>query len=108
PAVDLVDMREELAAGNRRMISRRLLDALDRALSRGEQAVLFINRRGMASFLLCRECGHVPRCGNCEVSLTLHQAAGEGAGSLRCHYCDGRAPHPSRCPECGGPYLRPF
>jgi len=103
PAVRVVDMREELAAGNRSVFSRALLDSLNAALAKGEQAVLFINRRGFASFLLCRECGYVPRCTACEVSLTFHQP-----DALRCHYCDMRARLPAACPECGGPYLRPF
>src|SRR5690606_14243379 len=55
------------------------------------------------SFVLCRSCGHVPRCSSCEVSLTLHEPA-----ELRCHYCDARGGLPSECPRCGGPYLRPF
>lgn len=103
PGVETVDMREELLSGNRSMFSRALASRLEAALDRGEQAVLFMNRRGLASFLLCRECGHVPRCSHCEVSLTLH-----ATGLLRCHYCDAAYALPATCPECGGPYLRPF
>ena len=103
PAVETVDMREELLSGNRSMFSRSLADRLEAALARGEQAVLFMNRRGLASFILCRECGHVPRCAHCEVSLTLH-----APGVLRCHYCDGAYELPASCPQCRGPYLRPF
>lgn len=103
PRVETVDLRGELLAGNRSMFSRTLSEKLEAALDRGEQAVLFMNRRGMASFLLCRECGYVPRCTQCEVSLTLHDP-----GILRCHYCDAAHRLPEACPQCGGPYLRPF
>lgn len=103
PNVEVVDMRKELAAGNRSVFSRLLFDGLTAAIARGEQAVLFINRRGFASFLLCRECGYVPVCDQCEVSLTFHQP-----DSLRCHYCDAHATLKGACPDCKGPYLRPF
>lgn len=103
PDVEIVDMREELLQGNRSMFSRVLKHRLASALDRGEQALLFMNRRGFASFLLCRECGHVPHCQSCEVSLTLHQP-----GDLRCHYCDAHKKMPSSCPQCGSVYLRPF
>jgi len=103
PPVEVVDMRRELARGNRSMFSARLVEGIERALSAGEQVLLFMNRRGFASFLLCRECGHVPRCDQCEVSLTFHQP-----DRLRCHYCDGERRLPRGCPQCGGPYLRPF
>ncbi len=103
PAVQIVDMREELARGNRSMFSVSLIERLEHAMDRGEQALLFINRRGFASFLLCRECGYVPRCDHCEVSLTFHQP-----DQLCCHYCDTRKRLPAACPECGGQYLRPF
>lgn len=103
PQATVVDMRQELLRGNRSMFSRLLREQLEERLNRGEQALLFINRRGFASFLLCRSCGFVPRCTNCEVSLTLHEP-----GELRCHYCDLRRALPEECPQCGGPYLRPF
>lgn len=103
PRVEVVDMRDELLAGNRSIFSRLLYQKLGETLERGEQALLFMNRRGFASFLLCRECGHAPRCRACEVSLTLHLPS-----TLRCHYCDFVQDAPERCPQCGGPYLRPF
>lgn len=103
PEAAVVDMREELLAGNRSMFSRLMRAGLEETFARGEQALLFINRRGFASFVLCRSCGHVPRCSSCEVSLTLHEPA-----ELRCHYCDFRGELPAACPRCGGPYLRPF
>lgn len=103
PAVHVVDMRAELLRGNRSMFSIELLERLERVFQDDEQALLFINRRGFASFLLCRECGHVPRCDHCAVSYTFHQP-----GDLRCHYCDTRRSVPRACPQCSGPYLRPF
>lgn len=103
PETDIIDMREELTAGNRSMFSRLLTERLTDAFDRGEQALLFMNRRGYASFLLCRECGYVPGCNLCEVSLTLHLPS-----SLQCHYCESTTAIPSSCVQCGGPYLRPF
>lgn len=104
PKADIVDMRQELLAGNRSMFSRILVSELEATLHRKEQAILLLNRRGFASFLLCRECGTVPRCPQCGVSLTLHQAP----DVLQCHYCDYREELPHACPSCTGPYLRPF
>ncbi|HEY8497183.1 MAG TPA: primosomal protein N' [Limnochordales bacterium] len=105
PPVDVVDMRAEMVAGNRSIFSRRLTEALRECLARGRQAVLFLNRRGFSQFMLCRECGHVVRCPDCAVSYTYHAAPTE---HLRCHYCDALQPVPAHCPQCGGPYLRPF
>ncbi len=104
PATEIVDMREELLAGNRTMFSRSLTAALHEALARREQAILLLNRRGYASFLLCRECGAVPRCHACEVSLTYHQQPLR----LCCHYCGYETSVLTACPQCKGPYLRPF
>lgn len=104
PTADVVDMREELLIGNTSMFSRALQGSLAETLSRREQAIILINRRGFASFLLCRECGHVPRCEACGVSLTYHQAP----PGLRCHYCGYSARVPGACPQCSGKYLRPF
>ncbi len=104
PRLELVDMRSELAAGNRSMFSRALSDALLAAVTAGHQAVLFINRRGYASFLLCRSCGHVIKCPHCAVSLTLHLTGRR----LLCHYCDHRSPAPDVCPACESPHIRPM
>ena len=105
PPVEVVDMRAEMLAGNRSIFSARLVDALGETLARGRQAVLFLNRRGFSQFMLCRECGHVVRCGDCAVSLTYHAAPAE---HLRCHYCNALHPVPYGCPQCGSRYLRPF
>lgn len=103
PTVAVVDMREELLAGNRSMFSRTLQMELHECLARREQAILFLNRRGFASFVLCRECGHTLGCTHCQVSLTYHEPA-----TLSCHYCGHTKELPAKCPSCGSPYLRPF
>lgn len=102
PPVRIVDMREELRAGNRSMFSRPLATALQAVLSRGEQAILFLNRRGGASFVLCRDCGHVRHCPRCAVPLTQH---GE---RLVCHHCSYHEAMPARCPACGSLRFKAF
>jgi primosomal protein N' (replication factor Y) len=104
PPVQVVDMRQELRAGNRRIFSRALQEALDRVLRADEQAILFLNRRGTATFVLCRDCGHVLRCPHCDVPLTYH-AANE---VLRCHHCGRQEPIPRVCPRCNSPRIRYF
>ena len=107
PGVAVVDMGAEFGAGHRSMFSRPLSSALDETLKRGEKAVLFLNQRGFASFLLCRECGYVPHCEQCSTSLTYHESR-YGAGSLECHHCGHHEEAPVRCPRCGSPYLKRF
>ncbi|MBO0687268.1 MAG: primosomal protein N', partial [Candidatus Dormibacteraeota bacterium] len=102
PEVELVDMREELSRGNRLPLSRRLLASVDGALEAEEQAILFLNRRGAATFLLCRRCGRSVDCPQCSVSLVEHP---ELAG-LACHYCGFTRPVPPACPSCGSPQVR--
>lgn len=102
PPVEVVDLAAEFHAGNKTMYSYRLSEALRKTTERGEKAVLLLNKRGFASFLLCRDCGYVPTCDNCDTSLTFHQKPAH----LLCHYCDAHAPVPAVCPECGSPYLR--
>jgi primosomal protein N' (replication factor Y) len=104
PEVRVVDMAAEFADGHRSMFSRPLLEGLAGVAERGEKAVLFINRRGYASFLLCRECGFVPGCPDCDVSLTYHDVGSR----LVCHHCGHTEAVPPRCPSCGSPYLRQF
>jgi primosomal protein N' (replication factor Y) len=106
PPVHVVDLRQELRAGNRSIFSRALQGALHQTLAAGEQAILFLNRRGAATFVLCRDCGHVARCPNCQVPLTFHRSA--GAGRLICHHCNHRDPAPEHCPVCGGQHIRYF
>src|SRR5205807_5352444 len=100
--VELVDMREELRQGNRMPLSRPLLEAVDGALRNEEQAILFLNRRGAATFVLCRECGRSVQCLGCSVSMVEH-AELEG---LSCHYCGYWRPPPDSCPYCGSMHIR--
>ena len=103
PTVEIADMRAELADGNRGVLSRALDDALG-ALDTpgGEQAILVINRRGTASVVLCRDCGHVQACPDCERPLVYHQAG----TTLRCHHCGRATPLATRCPNCHSPRIR--
>jgi primosomal protein N' (replication factor Y) len=104
PQIEVVDMRAELAAGNRSIFSEALADALG-ALERGrEQAVLLINRRGAATFVLCRDCGESLRCPDCELPFVYHLAG----GTLRCHHCGRSADPVDRCPACGSTRIRYF
>ncbi len=103
PAVTAVDLRAELAAGNRGLISEPLAAALtDLDVSRGDRAILVINRRGSASVVVCRDCGHVQACPDCDRPLVYHRAG----TSLRCHHCGRAWPPPSRCPSCSSPRIR--
>ena len=102
PKVEVVDRREVLRAGGDPILSPTLRKALEARLSRREQALLLLNRRGWATSLLCRECGDQAACPNCSVSLTLHQ----GGRTALCHYCGHEAPAAAACVSCGGAYLR--
>jgi primosomal protein N' (replication factor Y) len=101
PRVEVVDLRAELAAGNRGLLSSALRTALE-SLPEGERAILVINRRGTASVVVCRDCGHVQRCPECERSLVYHQAG----VTLRCHHCGTATPLATRCPACRSPRIR--
>ena len=105
PPVQVVDMRDELKAGQRGIFSRFLLKELESTLARGEQAILFLNRRGTATYIFCRDCGHVLRCPNCETPLTLHIEEKE---RLLCHHCGYERGKPSACPSCGGRHIREY
>ena len=104
PSVQVVDMRNEFHRGNRGIFSRSLLRAMDETLSRGEQLMLFLNKRGFSSFMLCRNCGHVMQCPSCSVSLTHHTDPEQ----LRCHYCDYRTLPGKACPACESKFMRDF
>jgi primosomal protein N' (replication factor Y) len=104
PPVTLVDLRAELREGNTSILSDSLVMALRETLERGEQAILFLNRRGMASMVVCRECGYVARCSHCDISMTLH--ASEHA--VICHYCGRKASVPHVCPICHSTSIRFF
>jgi primosomal protein N' (replication factor Y) (superfamily II helicase) len=103
PVIEVADMRAELAEGNRGLMSRALEDALAGLDSAsGEQAILVLNRRGTASVVLCRDCGHVQACPDCERPLVYHQAG----TTLRCHHCGRATPLATRCPTCRSPRIR--
>lgn len=102
PTTVLADMRGQLREGDPSRISRQLLEELQLNLSRGEQSILFINRRGSARMAACVECGHIPTCENCSVALTYHSRNGR----LMCHHCGFSQPMPETCPECGGAHLK--
>lgn len=104
PHVSLIDMREELRNGNRSMFSEELMLRLKEVLERKEQAVLFLNKRGYSSFVMCRDCGYVEQCPHCEISLTYHRYQKR----LKCHYCGHEAPVPAECPECHSEHIRYF
>jgi len=105
PPVEIVDMRTEFTEKkNRSIFSNSLRDAIEDRLAREEQIILFLNRRGFSTFVLCRECGYVARCKNCDISLTYH-SNGE---VMVCHHCDFREQVPSICPNCKGSYIRHF
>ncbi len=118
PDVHVIDMRAELRGGNMSMFSGALHLALAETLRRGEQAILFLNRRGAASSVICRDCGHVLRCPNDDTPLTLHVESGEvgvedsqqlstpPSSLLKCHTCDHTEPMPATCPTCGGGRIR--
>lgn len=103
PSVDIADLREELRTGNRSIFSRRLQELMEDRLSKGEQAMLFINRRGYAGFVSCRSCGHVFKCPHCDVSLSEHRG-----GRLVCHYCGYEEPMRKICPKCSSKYVSSF
>ncbi|MCL1964016.1 MAG: primosomal protein N' [Firmicutes bacterium] len=104
PDIEVVDMRGELERGNRSVFSRPLDTALRECFARGEQAMLFINRRGYSTFVSCRACGKALRCESCDVSLTYHRHE----DVMRCHYCGFEQKPPETCPHCGSPAIRYF
>ncbi|HEX3015024.1 MAG TPA: primosomal protein N' [Desulfobacteria bacterium] len=104
PPVEVVDLREELLAGNHGIFSRSLLAKMTERFSRGEQAILFLNRRGFSTFIICRECGYVAKCPHCDISLTYHS----NTGLLRCHYCGYTVAAPQDCPSCSSRKIKYF
>ena len=103
PKMQVVDMRKELEEGNRSIFSRVLEEKIQERLDRGEQVMLFMNRRGYAPFVSCRKCGEALRCPHCDVSLNLHKN-----GILQCHYCGYQTNLPKICPNCKSKYLAAF
>mgnify|MGYP002604790442 FL=1 len=103
PETEVVDLREELRMGNRSIFSVRLKELMEDRLRKGEQIMLFLNRRGYAGFVSCRACGHVIKCPHCDVSLSLHHG-----GRMVCHYCGYQTVQPKKCPSCGSAYIGAF
>lgn len=108
PPVEVVDMRQELRAGNRSLFSRSLASQLMETLAAHEQAILFLNRRGVNTFIMCRDCGHVEECKRCAVPLTYHAEGGGRAARLVCHHCNRTHPVPTVCPICKSKRIRFF
>ncbi len=118
PEVELVDMREELRAGNNGIFSSRLYQEMQRSLSAGKQIILFLNRRGYATFISCRSCGEAMKCPECGISLVYHKRAmkcpecgislvyHKRKNALICHYCGKKFPVPRVCPACGSREIR--
>ncbi|MBR4428346.1 MAG: primosomal protein N', partial [Clostridia bacterium] len=104
PQTRLVDMRKELEDGNKSVFSGALVKELKYCLDAGQQAILFINRRGHSSFVSCRKCGYVVKCRKCDVAMTYHL----NDDSLKCHYCMDKVPLPDKCPECGSRFIKFF
>lgn len=109
PVCEVIDLREELKRGNRSILSERLTERMEDRLRKGQQTMLFLNRRGMAGFVSCRACGHVIKCPHCDVSLSQHSSRiGKGPGRMVCHYCGYEEPEPAVCPSCGSKYISGF
>ncbi|MCR4589052.1 MAG: primosomal protein N' [Lachnospiraceae bacterium] len=101
PTVHTVDLRTELKEGNRTIFSRKLQELMEDRLNKNEQIMLFLNRRGLAGFVSCRNCGLVVKCPHCDVAMTQHRG-----GKLVCHYCGYEMPEYKNCPQCGSPYIK--
>lgn len=108
PQVHVVDLRQELKEGNRSVFSRILQEKIQNRLDRGEQTILFLNRRGYAGFVSCRSCGFVLKCSHCEISMTAHKNHVGNVDTLMCHYCGSTIAMPRVCPSCGSPYIAAF
>ena len=103
PKCEVIDLRAELKAGNRSILSERLQELMEQRLLDKQQIMLFLNRRGVSGFMSCRECGYVVKCPHCDVSLSQHNN-----GKMVCHYCGYEIPTPTVCPSCGSKYISGF
>lgn len=104
PSVSVVDMRDELAAGNFSVLSNQLQLLLGNTLQKHQQAIILLNRRGFSTFVMCRKCGYVVKCDTCDVAMVYHK----NSQVLQCHYCDATKPVPTVCPSCGSKYIKFF
>ena len=104
PDIEVVDLREELAKGNKSMISTRLYEEIENNLKNKKQTILYLNRRGYSTFIMCRDCGFTAKCKNCDINLTYHS----NTNKLKCHYCGREENVLTICPECGSKQIRYF
>lgn len=104
PEVEIVDLRNELSSGNRTMISYKLQKEIKKNLEDKKQTILYLNRRGYSTFVMCRECGYVAKCKNCNISLTYHMKEAK----LKCHYCGYETSVIKKCPECNSNKVKYF
>ena len=104
PSVEIIDLRQELAMGNRSMLSFKLQDEIEKNLKDKKQTILYLNRRGYSTFVMCRDCGYVAKCKNCNISLTYHMTENK----LKCHYCGYEEKLINVCPECSSKKIKYF
>ena len=104
PEIEVIDLREELAKGNKSMISTRLYEEIENNLKNKKQTILYLNRRGYSTFIMCRNCGYTAKCKNCDINLTYHS----NTNKLKCHYCGREENILTECPECGSKQIRYF
>ena len=104
PDIDIIDLRLELAKGNKSMISTRLYEEIEKNLKEKKQTILYLNRRGFSTFVMCRNCGYTVKCKNCNINLTYHS----NKNKLKCHYCGYEENIVKECPECGSNQIRYF
>lgn len=104
PEIEIVDLREELAKGNKTMISTKLYSEIEKNLENKKQTILYLNRRGFSTFVMCRKCGYTVKCKNCNINLTYHS----NNKKLKCHYCGYEEKILTECPECGSNQIRYF
>ncbi len=104
PNIEVIDLRQELANGNRSILSSKLHDEIETNLAKKEQTILFLNRRGFSTFVMCRDCGYTAKCKKCNISLTYH----EYTDTLKCHYCGYEIPNLKICPKCNSKNIRYF
>lgn len=100
--MEIIDMGGEFRNGNKTVLSYALLDAIKQTVEKGEQVILFLNRRGFSSFLMCKECGYIPKCEECDINLTYHRSVSR----LKCHYCGKNYTVPNKCPKCQSEHIR--
>ena len=104
PNIEIIDLREELANGNKSMISTKLYEEIEKNLKDKKQTILYLNRRGFSTFVMCRNCGYTVKCKNCNINLTYHS----NKNKLKCHYCGYEEKVVTKCPECGSEQIRYF